>query len=279
MGAKVLLFGASGKTGRYVAKFALDAGHDVIAFVRDPDKLRSVLVEVGVDPALVDARVTILRGELTDLDSVRSAVRDGGLSRDAGDVIVFCAGKPKSFALVAGAPMLLPAVRAIAETMREVGLKRILIQTGAMSLDGRLRRDPSYRETLHDVLHVAAAVHQGHGRGQLGAHPVRAHGDDGPRVDRHAARPARGDAVEKHGEEGARPRRATRSRRTSTSGSGRRRRCSTRTWCIPRRYSRTWEESRAERSGERSGIGEEVIGASRKSIGRAGEDQAVNTVK
>jgi hypothetical protein len=145
MGAKVLLFGASGKTGRYVAKFALDAGHDVIAFVRDPDKLRSVLVEVGVDPALVDARVTILRGELTDLDSVRSAVRDGGLSRDAGDVIVFCAGKPKSFALVAGAPMLLPAVRAIAETMREVGLKRILIQTGAMSLDGRLRRDPSYR--------------------------------------------------------------------------------------------------------------------------------------
>ena len=41
--------------------------------------------------------------------------------------------------------MLLPAVRAIAETMREVGLKRILIQTGAMSLDGRLRRDPSYR--------------------------------------------------------------------------------------------------------------------------------------
>ena len=36
---KVLLFGGSGQTGRYVAKFSSEADHDVIAFVRNPDKL------------------------------------------------------------------------------------------------------------------------------------------------------------------------------------------------------------------------------------------------
>ena len=37
---KVLLFGSSGGTGRYVAKFALEADHNVIAFVVGctPDK-------------------------------------------------------------------------------------------------------------------------------------------------------------------------------------------------------------------------------------------------
>ena len=51
---KVLLFGGSGGTGRYVAQFALEADHKVIAFVRNPAKLRSVLREVGVSPALVE---------------------------------------------------------------------------------------------------------------------------------------------------------------------------------------------------------------------------------
>lgn len=34
----VLVFGASGATGREVVKHALDRGHSVSAFVRDPDK-------------------------------------------------------------------------------------------------------------------------------------------------------------------------------------------------------------------------------------------------
>jgi len=141
---KVLLFGGSGKTGRYVAKFALEADHNVIAFVRNPDKLRSVLGEVGVSPALMENNLKILQGDLTDLNAVRSAVRDSGLSHANGDVIIECAGKPKGCEILAGKPMLLPAVRAIAETMREIGLKRILIQTGAMTSDTRLYRDPSY---------------------------------------------------------------------------------------------------------------------------------------
>ena len=53
----------------------------------------------------------VLEGDLTDLNAVRSAVRDSGLSHANGDVIIECAGKPKAFQILAGKPMLLPAVR------------------------------------------------------------------------------------------------------------------------------------------------------------------------
>lgn len=38
---KILVFGASGKTGKHVVEQALEAGHSVTAFVRDPTKLPS----------------------------------------------------------------------------------------------------------------------------------------------------------------------------------------------------------------------------------------------
>jgi uncharacterized protein YbjT (DUF2867 family) len=38
---KIAIFGATGGTGRLVVEQALEAGHEVIAFVRDPSKLNS----------------------------------------------------------------------------------------------------------------------------------------------------------------------------------------------------------------------------------------------
>ena len=142
---KLLLFGAAGKTGRYVVKTALEDGKHVIAFVRDADRLLAALAEVGVDAALISSGLKIVAGDMTDLDAVRRVVRESGLSHANGDAIASVAGKPKSSAVfTTGEPMLLPAVRAIAETMRECGLKRFLLQTGAMCVDARLRGDPAY---------------------------------------------------------------------------------------------------------------------------------------
>ena len=139
---KLLLFGAAGNTGRYVVKFALEAGKHVIAFVRDADRLLAALAEVGVDAALISSGLKIVVGDLTDLDAVRRVVRESGLSHANGDAIASVAGKPKSCAVfTTGEPMLLPAVRAVAETMRERGLKRFLLQTGAMCAS---RNDPTY---------------------------------------------------------------------------------------------------------------------------------------
>ena len=139
---KLLLFGAAGNTGRYVVKFALEAGKHVIAFVRDADRLLAALTEVGVDAALISSGLKIVVGDLTDLDAVRRVVRESGLSHANGDAIASVAGKPKSCAVfTTGEPMLLPAVRAVAETMRELGLKRFLLQTGAMCAS---RNDPTF---------------------------------------------------------------------------------------------------------------------------------------
>ena len=96
---KILIFGASGNTGKYVTKFALESSKNyfVIAFVRNPEKLQKLLREIDVDPdaVLSSGRLQIFQGDLTDEDAIRRAIRDN-LSAETKDVIINCAGRPKS---------------------------------------------------------------------------------------------------------------------------------------------------------------------------------------
>ncbi|KQO06690.1 hypothetical protein ASF06_16805 [Agreia sp. Leaf244] len=62
---KLTIFGSSGRTGIHLAEQALAAGHDVVAFVRNPAKLD-----------LRHERLQIVQGELTDAVAVEDAVRD-----------------------------------------------------------------------------------------------------------------------------------------------------------------------------------------------------------
>lgn len=143
--SKILLFGASGQTGRYVTKFALEQGYEVIAFVRSPQKLTGLLLkDFGLPQSQLDAQLKILEGDLRDDNAVRSAVRDSGLSQANNDVVVNCAGKPKAWGCFGGEPLIPGVVVAVVETMREVGLKRFLNQMGAMTTDPRGKKDPSY---------------------------------------------------------------------------------------------------------------------------------------
>jgi putative NADH-flavin reductase len=57
------LFGATGRTGQYLAPQALEPGHDLTALVRRPSKL-----------AIDDHRLTILQGDVTNADQVEEAV-------------------------------------------------------------------------------------------------------------------------------------------------------------------------------------------------------------
>lgn len=61
---KLFLFGATGATGRHVVRQALDRGHDVTAFVRDPERL-------GFD----HDRLRPVAGNALDAAAVRAAVR------------------------------------------------------------------------------------------------------------------------------------------------------------------------------------------------------------
>ena len=77
---KVLVIGASGKTGHEVVRQALAAGQEVTAFVRDPSRL-----EVG------EPRLTVVRGDARSVDDLRRALAGqdavisalGGRAKDA----------------------------------------------------------------------------------------------------------------------------------------------------------------------------------------------------
>lgn len=62
--SRVLVVGATGGTGRQLVAQALDLGHDVTAFVRDPSKLE-----------VRHPRLTVARGDVLDYASVEAAMR------------------------------------------------------------------------------------------------------------------------------------------------------------------------------------------------------------
>ena len=56
---KIIVFGATGGTGREIVKQALERGHDVTAFVRNPDKVK-----------MTHERLSIEKGNVMDASSV-----------------------------------------------------------------------------------------------------------------------------------------------------------------------------------------------------------------
>jgi nucleoside-diphosphate-sugar epimerase len=61
---RVTVFGATGQIGRFVVADLLADGHAATAYVRNPGKLQ-----------VVDPRLTVATGELSDAEAVRKAVR------------------------------------------------------------------------------------------------------------------------------------------------------------------------------------------------------------
>jgi putative NADH-flavin reductase len=66
---KIAIIGASGRTGRPLVEQALDRGHDVVAFVRDPDRLPGSVRDHD--------RLTVVVGDAYTGDGVAGAVADG----------------------------------------------------------------------------------------------------------------------------------------------------------------------------------------------------------
>jgi putative NADH-flavin reductase len=69
---KVVILGATGGTGRELVKQALELGHDVTAFVRDPSKLK-----------IKDEKLTVVQGDMLDPATLDKAI--------AGQDAVICA--------------------------------------------------------------------------------------------------------------------------------------------------------------------------------------------
>ena len=110
---KIAVFGASGRTGVPLVEQALDRGHEVVAFVRSPEKLSGELsVE---DPAL-----TVVEGDAYTGEGVREAV--AGVDAVASVLGQTDAG-PDDLLTVAGDHVL--------DAMAEAGVDRFVTLVGA----------------------------------------------------------------------------------------------------------------------------------------------------
>ena len=111
---KLVIFGATGKTGIELVKQALEKGHSVTAFVRDTARL-----------AIEDERLTLVTGDVFDPDGVAQAVQ--------GQDAVICA-------LGAGSDLKKTTVRTtgtinIIAGMQMYEVKRLMVVT-AMGVGG-----------------------------------------------------------------------------------------------------------------------------------------------
>jgi putative NADH-flavin reductase len=112
---KILLFGATGRTGRLLAERAVWAGHDVTAYARDPARM-----------PVAHERLRIVRGDVLDAASVHRAVAgtDAVLSALGSD-----ARRPP--------PVLSEGVPHILDGMERHRVRRIVVLAAAGALRER----------------------------------------------------------------------------------------------------------------------------------------------
>jgi len=103
---KITLFGASGNIGYLLLKQAINEGHHVIAYVRNPSRL-----------ALSHGNLQIIKGNLDDKNNIRKAV-------EGADVVISVLGPPLQ-RKYEGMP-LLEGHRNILSSMKEVGVRRFI---------------------------------------------------------------------------------------------------------------------------------------------------------
>ena len=82
---KIIIFGATGGTGQALVKQALEKGHMITVFVRNPEKVE-----------IKHANLAVIKGDVLDATSVKGAV----VGHDA--VLVALGVKPPSRAIVVG---------------------------------------------------------------------------------------------------------------------------------------------------------------------------------
>lgn len=104
---KIVVLGATGKTGSQVVDQALAAGHEVTAYVRDPAKLSS-------RPSL-----SVVTGQLDDVPALTGACQGA-------DAVVSCVG-PAPSDLLRPHDLMVRTVRSVARAMSAAGVTRFVL--------------------------------------------------------------------------------------------------------------------------------------------------------
>lgn len=122
---KLVIFGASGNTGRLITELALQKGHEVTAFVRSPEKLTNQ-----------NERLHAFKGDILDADAVKASLagQDAALS-------VLNAFNPEDYAVFE------QGATNIVNGMKAQGVKRVVYCSSFGVPDG-FERDPYYEQNF-----------------------------------------------------------------------------------------------------------------------------------
>lgn len=135
----IIIFGASGRTGRELVQQALAQGHPVTAFVRDPAKLD-----------FQGAHLRVMQGDVTDYASVEQAV--------TGQDAVLCA--LGSFTPTKRDPTLIDGMRNIIQAMEQAGVRRLIYLSFLGVRDGRQGLGPVVNYIVAPLLRNPIADHE-----------------------------------------------------------------------------------------------------------------------
>ena len=114
----IVVFGATGGTGRFLVERATQAGHEVTPFARESSRMASV-----------PGRLRVVRGDVLDAASVNAAIRGQ-------DAVLSALGSTARNP----APVLSVGVRHILDAMERHGVRRIV----ALSVAGALRESAGF---------------------------------------------------------------------------------------------------------------------------------------
>ncbi|MFN8224144.1 MAG: SDR family oxidoreductase [Gaiellales bacterium] len=136
---RILVVGASGRTGRALVEQALERGHEVTALVRDASRLE-----------LTHPRLSVRVGSLADRVALEDAVRG-----QEAVVSALGVGRP-----LRPDPAVVDGVRALVEAMRRVGVGRLVYLSFVGVRESRSQAGPLIRHVLSRLVRHEVADHE-----------------------------------------------------------------------------------------------------------------------
>jgi putative NADH-flavin reductase len=114
MSRKVLILGATGRTGKHAIPLALEKGYQVVALVRNPAKI-----------AIKHDGLTIVEGLPANIDDIRKAME--GCDAVLSLLSPLTRGEAISFRKINAPRILEKSITNVLQVMNESGVKRLLI--------------------------------------------------------------------------------------------------------------------------------------------------------
>jgi putative NADH-flavin reductase len=170
---KLLVIGATGRTGQEVVQQALARGHQVTAFVRSPEG-------VGVR----NERLTVVKGEATDEEQLFNAMQNH-------DAVISTLGPRKVFK---PGSLLHDSALATTRAMKRTGIKRLVVLSAAAHSPGIPNRIASFimRNHMRDSLAMEDIVQSDSLDWTIARPPRLTHGDSTIYRSREGAAPKMG---------------------------------------------------------------------------------------